>query len=52
MSDTTLTFSALSGQTPVKLINDPSKPGWEDLLASDSEDEDEDEGKEKELPQT
>ena len=35
MADTTLTFSTLSGQTTVQLVDDPTKPGWNDVLASD-----------------
>lgn len=49
MKDTTFTFSTLSSQTPVELIDDPSKPSWEDLLSAVAsvEESDEEEG----LPQ-
>ena len=35
MSDTTLTFSIVSSQAPVKFIDDPSQPNWEDFLATE-----------------
>lgn len=28
MADTTLTFTSLTSQTPVELVDDPSAPGW------------------------
>ena len=41
MTDTTLTLSTLTSQASVKFVDDPSKPGWEDFLASDLKDKDE-----------
>ena len=34
MNDTTFTFSTAGSQSPVELIEDPSKPTWEDLLSA------------------
>ena len=39
MTDTTLTFTTLASQEAVKLVDDPSKPGWEDFLSSDRHDD-------------
>ena len=39
MTDTTLTMSALRGQTPVAFVDDPSKPSWEDFLSARMQDE-------------
>ena len=39
MKNTTFTFSTLRRQTPVELIEDPSKPNWEDLLSPTASDE-------------
>ena len=47
MSDTTLTFTTLSSQTPVEFISDPSKPGWEDFLATSAQDERDDKDEEQ-----
>lgn len=43
MADTTLTFSNLSIAPPESIINDPSKPGWEEWLAQSGEEKTEDE---------
>ena len=34
MADTTLTLSTLTNQAEVEFVEDPSKPGWDDFLAS------------------
>lgn len=43
MKNTTFTFSALSNQTPVELIDDPSKPGWDNLTSATELNKEEDE---------
>lgn len=40
MPDVTLTVSMGEDMSPVKLVNDPSKPGWEDFLRNASVDDD------------
>ena len=47
MTDTTLTFIALTSQDTVKIVDDPSKPGWEDFLSSDWRDDEKGEGKQE-----
>lgn len=41
MSDTTLTFSIVSSQAPVKFIDDPSQPNWDDFLTTEVEEDQE-----------
>ena len=50
MADTTLTFSIITDQAEVELVNDPSEPGWDDILAPDlqSEENNEEDGGEDE----
>ena len=36
MANTTVTFATVGNQADVEFVNDQSKPGWDDLLASDS----------------
>ena len=43
MENMTLTFSILNSQTPVELVEDPSKPSWDDILAARVENEQGDE---------
>ena len=35
MADTTVTFATVNSQADVELVNDRSKPGWDDYLMSD-----------------
>lgn len=35
MANETVTFATVSNQTDVELVDDRSKPGWDDLLAAD-----------------
>ena len=35
MATTTVTFATVGNQAEVEFVNDRSKPGWDDLLASD-----------------
>ncbi len=39
MTETTLTFTVSTNQAKVNLVTDPSKPGWEDFLASNQRDD-------------
>lgn len=36
MANTTVTFATVGNQADVELVNDRSKPGWDELLATDS----------------
>ena len=41
MAATTVTFSTVASQADVEFVDDRSKPGWDELLASDLRAEDE-----------
>ena len=48
MENMTLTFSILNSQTPVELVEDPSKPSWDDILVAGVENEQDDDEQESE----
>lgn len=49
MSDTSYTFSGTTHQSPFEIVNDPSKPGWDDVsLISDQDRDDENDDEEEE----
>ena len=37
MADTTVTFAIVGSQADVELVNDRTKPSWDDFLNSDAE---------------
>ena len=49
MTDITLTFGVPSSQSKVKLVDDPTQPGWDDVPHADDKDK---KGKDKEQTQS
>ena len=55
MTEATLTFTHFDEQSEVILVDDPSKPGWEDYLAAAEQEDpsnEDDEDQENELSYT
>ena len=54
MTDMTLTFTALSSQSKVTFVDDPSQPGWDDFPSADNKDRKAktDDDKERKRPQS